>query len=148
MTLKRKENSGCKGIISGISKCCRFDQGLIVFLFRDRADIGYRRTIVLIMVFFIIFDISRKSISFAAFDFKDRTNDNYLSMPVVYAAREIDLKGVKKTAGDYNKKQLSNRMNNHVTGCAISHYKKICPHEPAIAFCVSIELGEVSYSFM
>ena len=73
---------------------------------------------------------------------KSLVNQGFLSQPVVYAAREIDLKGVKKTAGDYNRKELSNRMNNHITGDAINHYKKICPGDPAIAFCVSISHAE------
>ena len=66
----------------------------------------------------------------------------YLSQPIVYASKEIDLKGVRKTGGDYNKKDLYNRMNNHITGCAVNHYKKICPGEPVIAFCVSISHAE------
>jgi len=52
----------------------------------------------------------------------------------------VDLSKVGTNAGDYNRKQLNTAMNKStITGCAVQHYSNICPGEPAIAFCVSID---------
>lgn len=65
-----------------------------------------------------------------------------LVQPIIYGStEEIDLKGVDTTGnGDFNMKKLDKKMNTPgVTGDAVAHYKSICPHMPAVAFCVSID---------
>lgn len=68
----------------------------------------------------------------------------FLVRPVVYAPRErLDLTGLRTTAGDWNKKQLADRTDTRaVTGSAVEHYSKICPHEPNVVFCVSVAHAE------
>ena len=52
---------------------------------------------------------------------------------------KVDMTGVKKTAGDYNNKQLAKKTNTKiVTGDAISHYKKIIYKKQTVIFCVDI----------
>ena len=63
-----------------------------------------------------------------------------------YFAPEYDpelLKGVKKTAGDYNKKQLETVVNKkHIIGSVINHYRKLLNGKPVIAFCVGVDHAE------
>ena len=55
----------------------------------------------------------------------------------------IDLSDVGTTGGDYTRGKLGKAMDKPViTGCAVEHYAKICPGEPAIAFCASVEHAE------
>lgn len=64
----------------------------------------------------------------------------FLCQPIYYAPSTVNLDGVKNTAGDYNKAQLEQKTNTPViTGCAVSHYKRICDGAPCIVFCVSIK---------
>jgi superfamily II DNA or RNA helicase len=75
---------------------------------------------------------------------KDLVSDGYLSHPLIYAPSVPDMVGAKRTAGDYNRRSSFEKMRNkHITGCAVSHYTKLCPGEPAIAFCVSIEHANI-----
>lgn len=64
----------------------------------------------------------------------------YLVRPIVYAPpTAVDLSGVRKRGGDYDAKQLSERMDKPtITGSAVEHYKRLCPGKPAIAFCASV----------
>lgn len=66
--------------------------------------------------------------------------EGFLVQPEVYAYHhEIDLSGVKKTGGDFDKKGLSERVDRAtITGSAVEHYRRLSPNEPAIAFCASI----------
>lgn len=65
----------------------------------------------------------------------------FLVEPSIYAPPTgVDLSGIKITMGDYNKKQLSERLDKRsITGNAVEHYAKHCPGEPAVVFCVSVE---------
>ncbi len=55
-------------------------------------------------------------------------------------AEQIDLSGIKKTMGDYDTTQLAAVIDKpKITGNAVAHYQRICPGEPAIAWCVTIE---------
>ena len=55
----------------------------------------------------------------------------------------VDMTGVKRVGGDYKKNEMEKRVDKKtITGCAITHYKKICPGAPAIAFCVSVAHAE------
>lgn len=73
----------------------------------------------------------------------DLIEQGYLCKPVYYAPGNVDLSGVRTTAGDYNKGDLKKALDKpKIVGSAIEHYTRICPGVPAIAFCCSIELAE------
>ena len=55
----------------------------------------------------------------------------------------IDLAGVPKRMGDYDKTELANRIDKPtITGSAVEHYLRLCKGQPAIAFCVSVKHAE------
>lgn len=60
---------------------------------------------------------------------------------VVYApAQRLDLSAVKIKNGDYDPHDLETIVDNSIiTGNAVEYYSKICPHKPAIVFCVSVD---------
>jgi superfamily II DNA or RNA helicase len=61
--------------------------------------------------------------------------------PVKYYAPPLqyDLNAVKTTAGDYNKKQLSEAVDKRqIIGDAVKHYKQLANNTQAVAFCVSV----------
>lgn len=68
----------------------------------------------------------------------------YLCRPVTYAPpTQIDLAGIKTSFGDYAKGELERAMDKPtITGDAVAHYRRLCPGEPAVAFCVSIAHAE------
>ncbi len=68
----------------------------------------------------------------------------FLSRPKYYAPPTgLDMTGVKRTAGDFNKKQMGERVDRPtITGSAVEHYLKICPGVPAVAFCASVKHAE------
>ena len=67
-------------------------------------------------------------------------NMGFLSKPYYKIPEHIDLSDIKTTAGDFNKKQLSQKFNKrHITGNAIEFYREYCDKESAMAFCVSIK---------
>ena len=64
----------------------------------------------------------------------------FLSQPIYYAPKMVDLSGIRTVAGDYNKHDVAERMDKPtITGDAVAHYARICPGVPAIAFCSSIK---------
>lgn len=67
-----------------------------------------------------------------------------LAKPIYYAPPEIaDLDDMRIIAGDFDKSEVSAKMDKpHITGDAISHYKKICHDVPAVAFCTTIKHAE------
>lgn len=68
----------------------------------------------------------------------------YLAEPVTYGPiHKLDLSGIKTVAGDYDLHQLSEFMDRpKVTGDSIAEYRRLCPGEPAMAFCVSVRHAE------
>lgn len=68
----------------------------------------------------------------------------HLVEPIVYAPPSgLDLFGVKTRMGDYNRKQLAERVDKRtITGNAVDHYRNLCPGQPAVAFCVSVKHAE------
>lgn len=64
-----------------------------------------------------------------------------LVRPITYAPIEqLDLSGIKTIGGDFDGRELSNRMDMpDITGNAVEHYRKICPGVPAVAFCVNVK---------
>ena len=69
------------------------------------------------------------------------TADGYLCPAVIHAPPGgIDLKSVKRTAGDYNKGELAALMDRHeVTMQAVHHYAHFAAGLPTIAFCASVD---------
>ncbi len=68
----------------------------------------------------------------------------FLARPIYYAPpTEIDLSGAKRTAGDFNKGWVEERVDRpKITGSAVEHYLKICPGVPAVAFCATVKHAE------
>jgi DNA repair protein RadD len=68
----------------------------------------------------------------------------YLAPPEVYAPPVVaELGGLPTRGGDFARDVAADRMDKPtVTGDAISHYSRICPGAPAIAFCVSVAHAE------
>lgn len=64
----------------------------------------------------------------------------YLVRPEVYAPlSRLDLSGVRVTRGDYDKKELSEKIDKPtITGDVVAHYTKLCPGTPAVVFCVDV----------
>jgi superfamily II DNA or RNA helicase len=65
----------------------------------------------------------------------------YLKRPVLYgAAQDLDLTGIRMSAGDFDKKELEEAVDKpRITGDAVEHYHQICPGATAVAFGVSIQ---------
>lgn len=72
---------------------------------------------------------------------RELTDQGYLVPATVYAPPQVvDLSGIKHSMGDFDKKELSLRVDKpKVTGDAVAHYQRITPGEKAIAFCVSVD---------
>jgi Protein of unknown function (DUF3489) len=71
---------------------------------------------------------------------RELIDGGYLAPFVAYGPKtDLDLGGVRVTAGDYQINQLADLMSaGIVVKSAISEYRRLCPGEPAIAFCVDI----------
>lgn len=66
-----------------------------------------------------------------------------LSGYVAYAPNPIDLTGIKKTAGDYNRKQLKKAVTAQViVGDIVDHYLRRAAGKRMIYFCVSVEYSK------
>jgi len=65
----------------------------------------------------------------------------FLSQPVIYAPpNKLDMSNLHKQYGDYKQSEVDELMDKPtITGCAVEHYVKLCPNEPAIAFCASVK---------
>lgn len=68
----------------------------------------------------------------------------YLCRPRYFAPpTPLDMTGVRRCAGDFNRAQTAERVDRPtITGCAVTHYQRICPGVPAVAFCVSVRHAE------
>lgn len=71
----------------------------------------------------------------------DLIDMGFLSKPVIYAPPiQLDMSQLHKQFGDYKQSEVDDMMDKPtITGCAVEHYQKRCPNEPAIAFCVSVK---------
>lgn len=67
-------------------------------------------------------------------------HNGFLVRPKVYAAVDkIDLSGVRMVKGDYDARQLTERVDRkEITGSAVAHYRKLCAGKPAVVFCASV----------
>lgn len=72
---------------------------------------------------------------------RELTDQGYLVPATVYAPPQVvDLNGIKHSMGDYDKKELSLRVDKpKVTGDAVAHYLRLAPGEKGIVFCVSVD---------
>jgi DNA repair protein RadD len=68
----------------------------------------------------------------------------YLALPIVYRpSLGVDLSGLKIRMGDYVAEDMAQVLDKPtITGCAIDHYRRICPGVPAIAFCANVKHAE------
>jgi DNA repair protein RadD len=71
---------------------------------------------------------------------RELIDGGYLAPFVAYGPKtDLNLGGVKVTAGDYQVDQLADVMSDGVVvKSAVSEYRRLCPGAPAIAFCVDI----------
>lgn len=73
----------------------------------------------------------------------DLIDQGWLCRPVYYAPSTVDMKGAKTTAGDWNRAEAEARTDKPtITGDAVTHYARLCPGAPAVAFCTSIRHAE------
>jgi DNA repair protein RadD len=72
---------------------------------------------------------------------EDLTKMGYLSELKIYAPDiGIDLDGINIKYGDFDKKQLTHRLDKpSITGNAIEMYQRYCAGVPAIAFCATVD---------
>lgn len=68
----------------------------------------------------------------------------YLARPVVYAAPDApDTSALHTVAGDYDMHEAEELMDRpKITGDAVDHYRRLCDHKPALAFCTSLRHAE------
>ena len=81
----------------------------------------------------------------------------FLCQPVYYGPSTVDLSGIRKTAGDYNRAQLTELMDRPtITGDAVAHYRKYADGLPCVVFCTGLKhaqhvaqaFNSAGYSFM
>lgn len=73
----------------------------------------------------------------------DLIDQGWLCRPVYYAPTTVDMSGAKTTAGDWNRQDAEKRTDKPtITGDAVTHYQRLCPGAPAVAFCTSIRHAE------
>lgn len=72
---------------------------------------------------------------------QELTNMGFITPCDVYSPPSgVELEKMHIVAGDYNKAEMEEEMDKpRVTGCAVTHYRKICDGVPAIAFCASVQ---------
>ena len=72
---------------------------------------------------------------------RELMDDGYLTEAISYGAQHVvNVANMRTTAGDYNVKDIQEVMDRkEVTGDAVSHYTKLCPGVPAIAFCATVK---------
>lgn len=63
----------------------------------------------------------------------------YLCQPIYYAPACVNLEGVRMVAGDYNRAEISDRMDKPtITGDAVSHYRRLANGLSCAVFCTSV----------
>lgn len=73
----------------------------------------------------------------------DLVDQGFLARPVYYAPKTISMEGVHKTAGDFNRAEMAERMDKPtITGDAVTHYAKYSEGQPCIVFCTGIKHAE------
>jgi len=73
----------------------------------------------------------------------DLIDKGFLARPVYYAPKTVSMDGVHKTAGDFNRAEVAERMDKPtITGDAVTHYRKYCDGQPCVVFCTGIKHAE------
>jgi superfamily II DNA or RNA helicase len=77
-------------------------------------------------------------------DYDKLIDKGWLSKPTYYYPGHIDLDNIKKSMGDYNRKQLANKFkaDRYLIGNTIELYSKKAEYKPAMVFCINIEEAE------
>jgi superfamily II DNA or RNA helicase len=67
-------------------------------------------------------------------------DNGFLAKPVYYAPKHTpDLSSVSKVAGDFDRAETEEIIDTpRITGDAVTHYRKFCPNQRAVAFCISV----------
>jgi len=67
-------------------------------------------------------------------------DNGFLARPVYYAPRETpDLSHVHKVAGDFDRAETEEIIDTpRITGDAVTHYRRFCGGQRAVAFCISV----------
>jgi len=74
---------------------------------------------------------------------QDLIADGYLVAPKVKQPSLIDYDGIRIVRGDYDKKEVEQRVNKpKIIGDIVSHYTKYAHKIPAVVFCVSVKHAE------
>ena len=69
--------------------------------------------------------------------------DGYLCKPMYYAPKTVSMEGVHKVAGDFNRAEMSERMDKPtITGDAVTHYRKYADGLPCVVFCTGVKHAE------
>lgn len=65
----------------------------------------------------------------------------FLVEPEIYIPpTELDMRGVKRSMGDFNKKETAARVDKRgITGNALDHYRQLSWQDPAVVFCVNVD---------
>lgn len=67
----------------------------------------------------------------------------FLSQPEIYIPDVLNMKGCKKSGGDFERNAAAELVRSaKIVGSAVEYYGKLCPGEPAVAFCANIEEAE------
>ncbi len=68
-------------------------------------------------------------------------DEGFLAPTRVFAPpMQFDLGGIRTRGGDFHNSDSAEKMDKpSITGDVISHYNKLCPGQPAIAFCASVD---------
>ena len=76
---------------------------------------------------------------------KELTEQGYLSPARCFVPeRRLDLGGIKTVAGDYDRHGLEQVVNAKIIGDATLTYFEHADHQPAIAYCISIQHAEAT----
>lgn len=70
-------------------------------------------------------------------------SQGYLVPGVYYAPTELDLKGVKITAGDYNLGALDSMLSPKIYGDAVAYYRKLLDGKPSVCFAINKRHAEI-----
>lgn len=74
---------------------------------------------------------------------RELIDGKYLCDYEYFAPDDVNMEGVHKRAGEYDRAETIDRVDKKVIiGSAVEHYKKYADHQPAIASCVSIAHAE------
>jgi superfamily II DNA or RNA helicase len=73
----------------------------------------------------------------------DLIGQGFLCRPQYFAPKTVSMDGVHKTAGDFNRAEMAERMDKPtITGDAVTHYRKYADGLPCVVFCTGIKHAE------